>query len=62
MIIQYIIIGLILTVAIVYIAISTYKTIKRNLLCKDYRCAGCAFYDTCKRKKKKRSKKFGRTK
>jgi hypothetical protein len=62
MTLQYIIIGIILLAALTYIGISTYRTIKRNLVCKDYRCAGCPIYDSCQRKKKKTSKKFGRTK
>ncbi len=59
MIIQYIIIGIILAVCLVYAAKMIYTAIKATQNCKDYKCAGCAFYDSCKKNHKKVGKKFG---
>lgn len=59
MTLQYILIGIVLAVAIAYAARRIYRTIKQNLICKNYRCAGCAFYDQCQKKKKKGKEKFG---
>ena len=51
--IQYLIIILILITAIGYATWRIYKSIKQNLACKDYHCAGCGLYEKCKKKSKK---------
>ena len=51
--IQYGIVALILIIAIGYAAWRIYKSIKQNLACKDYHCAGCGLYEKCKKKSKK---------
>jgi hypothetical protein len=53
MIIQYIIIGIVILSAILYAVIRSYKSVQDNIKCKDYKCAGCAFYDKCRNKQKK---------
>ena len=59
MTIQYIITFMILATCIVYVAFSIYKSYKKAKQCKDFHCAGCAFYEKCNKNKKKVSKKFG---
>ena len=51
--IQYLISILILITAIGYATWRIYKSIKQNLACKDYHCAGCGLYEKCKKKSKK---------
>ena len=51
--IQYGIVALILIITIGYAAWRIYKSIKQNLACKDYHCAGCGLYEKCKKKSKK---------
>lgn len=53
MILQYIIIGIVIFAAILYAVLRSYKSVKDNVKCKDYKCAGCAFYDKCRNKQKK---------
>ena len=50
---QYIIILTILAACIVYAAIRIYRAWKKVSQCheRDYKCAGCAFYEQCKKKK-----------
>lgn len=62
MTIQYIIVAIILAACILYAAICIYKAIKAARECKDYHCAGCAFYEKCKKNRKKSAQKFGGTK
>ena len=52
---QYIIILTILAACIAYAAIRIYRAWKKVSQCHDrnYKCAGCAFYEQCKKKKKK---------
>ena len=51
---QYIIILTILAACIAYAAIRIYRAWKKVSQCHDrnYKCAGCAFYEQCKKKKK----------
>jgi hypothetical protein len=60
MTLQYLIIGIIIAAILIYIGISTYRTIKQNVINKNYRCAGCAFYDTCQKNKKKPRKNLAK--
>lgn len=53
MILQYIIIGIVIFAAILYAVLRSYKSVQNNIKCKDYKCAGCAFYDKCRNKQKK---------
>ncbi len=53
MILQYIIIGIVIFAAILYAVQRSYKSVNDNIKCKDYKCAGCAFYDKCRNKQKK---------
>ena len=50
---QYIIIAIVLTACVGYAGYRIYKEIKLNILCKNYGCAGCAFYEKCKKNRKK---------
>ncbi len=52
--IQYLIIGLVVAACIVYAAIRIYKAWHGVSQCKDYKCAGCPFYQKCEQNKKKR--------
>ncbi len=51
--IQYIIIFLVIALAVTFAVRGIYKSINQNIKCKDYKCAGCAFYDKCKKEQKK---------
>jgi len=51
--IQYIIITIVIALSIGYACWKGYSTIKQNLKCKDSGCAGCAFYDKCKKQEKR---------
>ena len=51
---QYIITAIILAACIAYAAFCIFKTYKKAIKCKDYHCAGCAFYEKCKSQKKSR--------
>ncbi len=55
--IQYIIISVILLACVIYLARYIYYEVKENIQYKNYGCAGCAFYEKCKRSKKKIEKK-----
>lgn len=59
MTIQYLIIGITLAACITYAAICIYRAVNSARKCKDFHCAGCAFYDKCKNNQKKGKKKFG---
>lgn len=52
MIVQYIIIGIILAVCLMLAVRYFYREWRENVRYKNYGCAGCAFYETCKRNKK----------
>ena len=51
--IQYIVIFVVIAVSVCFVLRNLYKAIYRNVKCKDYKCAGCAFYDKCKKVEKK---------
>ena len=51
--IQDIIITIILAACITYAANRIYKAWHQASTCKNYRCSGCAFYEKCKKNKKK---------
>lgn len=51
--IQNIIIGIVLCACVLYAGYRIYKEIRQNIQCKNYGCAGCAFYEQCKRNRKK---------
>lgn len=51
--VQYVIVGIVVAGAIVCAVRFVYKEIKENIQYRNYGCAGCAFYDRCKRNKKK---------
>lgn len=51
--IQYIGISIIIALSIGYAGWKSYKTVKQNLKCKNYGCAGCALYEKCKKNIKK---------
>lgn len=53
--------------AVAVAAVMAVKTIRRNMQCRDIRCAGCTLYDVCKKQKRlkegeKVDKKFGHAK
>ncbi|MCI6551849.1 MAG: FeoB-associated Cys-rich membrane protein [Prevotella sp.] len=50
--IQTIIVIAVVTGCVAYAGRHIYKEIKRNSQCENYGCAGCAFYEKCKRNKK----------
>lgn len=52
MIWQYIVIGIVLAVCAVLAIRYFINEWRENVRYKNYGCAGCAFYDQCKRKKK----------
>ena len=60
---QYTIIATILAACILYAAFRIYKSWKEVNKCTDgrYRCAGCAFYEECKKKENETSKKENNT-
>ncbi len=62
MAVQYAIIAIILAACITYAAFCITKVVRHSRKCKDYHCAGCAFYEKCKANDKKLHKKFGGTK
>lgn len=51
---QYIIIGIVIAAAVAYAGIYFYREWRENIRYRNYGCAGCAFYETCKRKKKEK--------
>lgn len=51
--IQYIVIFVVIAVSVCFVLRNLYKAIYHNVKCKDYKCAGCAFYDKCKKVEKK---------
>ena len=51
--IQYIVIFVVIAVSVCFVLRNLYKAIYNNVKCKDYKCAGCAFYDKCKKVEKK---------
>lgn len=51
--IQYIIVGTVLAICVVLGVRYFYREWRENVRYKNYGCAGCAFYDKCKRNKKK---------
>ncbi|MDD5861319.1 MAG: FeoB-associated Cys-rich membrane protein [Prevotella sp.] len=53
MTIQYMIVGIIVALAVIYAGYKAYQEIKENIRYKNYGCAGCPFYEKCSRKKKK---------
>ena len=53
MLIQYIIVGVIICIAVAFVVVKAYRSVKQNIRCKDYKCAGCAFYDKCKKAQKR---------
>lgn len=53
MILQYILLAFILALCIGYASWRIYDTIKKNLRCRNYGCAGCAFYEKCTKTRKK---------
>ena len=54
--IQHIIITIILAACILYVANSLYKTWHQTKTCKDYKCAGCPFYEKCEKNKTAKAK------
>ncbi len=55
MVVQYIIVGIVVAGAVAVAAWMVYKEIRENIQYRNYGCAGCAFYDRCRRSKKKTS-------
>jgi CRISPR/Cas system-associated exonuclease Cas4 (RecB family) len=53
MTIQYIIIGTVLAICLILAVRYFYQEWRENVRYKNYGCAGCAFYEKCKRKKKR---------
>lgn len=51
--IQYIIVSIVVGISILIAIYMAFKEIRENIHYKNYGCAGCALYKTCKRKKKK---------
>ena len=51
--IQYIIVSIVIGASIITAIYMAFKEIRENIRYKNYGCAGCALYKTCKRKKKK---------
>lgn len=53
--VQYAIVGVVVAGAVAIAARMIYKEIRENIRYRNYGCAGCAFYDRCRRSKKKTS-------
>ncbi len=51
--IQYIIVSIVVGISFLIAIYMAFKEIRENIHYKNYGCAGCALYKTCKRKKKK---------
>lgn len=50
---QYILLAAILTLCVAWLIRYLYREYRENLKCRNYGCAGCAFYEKCKKARKK---------